>query len=535
MISGASLREAFPFHLLINGVDCTFLLDETFTFSNVDPGGYEMASFPLPQDLPWVLRGMPVRLDCGTRVAWEGRVKEVQRSLGAKTLVQCEGYGARLKDQQGSMIFVDRDITRWGEPPTPQIIQIASENFALGSSRVGPDPESHLPSFVQAIAGPWSSPYRPAVSSWYDAGSGNLIDAIYYSLTSNAALETLAFVQEVRLEQKTEGGAREASGNLYPKSTGLFNPTTAYRYGVLTTYYGVTNAGVVGAEYQSLWKSIAVYGNHGLTLRGSSPGGLYTGDIVKWVAEQAEGIQPGIIEQNPAYIVPHAAYYSDVEYQQIIADMAKLVGFHWGVWEAQTYLTGSEEPRLDFRPYPGVGEFTAWCLRSNCETLDIREDLSNQYNVAIVTYSEPSGEEARVEVKVDNPILDQQSIKTRAIPLSLGISTPAAAQSYGEFALKLLFEQARVLGSATIMEPIYAGKGNSIMPAWLLKSGIDRLRIPDLPSADAWGGQNELPITRVECSGGADGLKTSIEFGQGPNLLEALISQLETASNAVSG
>src|ERR1035437_496054 len=107
------LKTQWPFKLIIGSEDCTFLLDNGGTFSNADPGGFEAASFSIPKDMPQTLRGMPVRLDCGLEVAWEGRVSEVQRSLGSKTAIQCRGYQDLLKDANASMVFVDRDLTRW--------------------------------------------------------------------------------------------------------------------------------------------------------------------------------------------------------------------------------------------------------------------------------------------------------------------------------------------------------------------------------------------------------------------------------------
>lgn len=527
-VSGpSSTRDRFPLRLLIGGEDFTFLLADSFTFSNVDPGGFEMASFSVPRDLPQVLRGVPVKLDCGMQVAWEGRVKEIQRSLGSKTLIQCEGYGAQLRDVDLSMVFVDRDLTKWGEPPTPQLIELAKENFTQNSGRVSPDPATNLPAFVEALTGSWQSPNKPASTSWYDAGPGNLIDAIYYELTSNPEAEAGAFVQEIRVAEKTsEGTPVTATGNLHPHATALFNPAVLYRYAILVMYYGTTNAGGNGAEYQALWKNLAVYGNHGLSLRGSAPYGLYTSDIVRWVAGQLPGIQVGVIPEASFYTVPHAAYYMPVEAQQIVADMAKLVGYHWGVWESLNYMTGNPAPRLDFRPYPGTGECTALARREQCAQLDIREDLSSQYNTAQVAYTEASGTQGSIEVTVDNPILDNANIPKRTVSLSLGTSTAAAAKAYGEFALVLLQQQARVLGTAMIEEPIQRSTGAQFAP-WMLRAGIDRLRIQDLPSSDVWGVYNELPITRVECTASEGGsITTNVEFGQGTNLLEALTAEL---------
>ena len=110
--------------------------------------------------------------------------------------------------------------------------------------------------------------------------------------------------------------------------------------------------------------------------------------------------------------------------------------------------------------------------------------------------------------------------------LSLGTGTQVAAEAWGLIQLDLLADQARMTGSATITEAVHEMNG-APKPAWLLRAGLDRLRIPDLPCSDVWGEHNDLPISRVECSGGEQGLSTSIEFGLGPNLLETLAAQLQ--------
>lgn len=536
-VSGpSSTRDRFPLRLLIGGEDFTFLLADSFTFSNVDPGGFEMASFSVPRDLPQVLRGVPVKLDCGMQVAWEGRVKEIQRSLGSKTLIQCEGYGAQLRDVDLSMVFVDRDLTRWGEASRTRQINELSVGHGIVGPTVAPDPTSSLPAIVTGMPGPLTA-QNPQAEAWYDAGSGNKIASIYYDYQPGHEAQDggVHWSDLIFLSENADAtGTVESTVNLNGAGTnGTFTPATAYRFALIQHSYGLS-AGSANVQYNAYWRNPAAYGNHGLTKRGAAPQGFYTSDIVGWVAAQLPGIQAGVIPEASFYTVPHAAYYSPVEAQQIVADMAKLVGYHWGVWESLGYMAGNTEPRLDFRPYPSQGESTAWAWRQQCAQLDIREDLSSQYNTAQVTYTEASGGQEAIEVRVDNPILDDAGISKRTVPLNLGLATTAAAEAYGKLALVLLQQQARVLGTATIEEPIQSNTGAQFAP-WMLQSGIDRLRIPDLPSSDVWGTFNELPITRVECTANTDSsITTNVEFGQGKNLLEALTAELAQAATLAS-
>lgn len=519
-----SLRDRFPLRLVISGEDYTFLLDEDFTFSNTDPGGFEAASFPIPKDLPQIQRGDPVRLECGLAVAWEGRVKEMQRSLGNKTLIQCEGNVGKLKDAETSMVYVDRDLTRWTNPGVERRVKLAEENFSLGSEEVSV--AEGLAALVQIIEGAWESPAKPVAEAWYDVGPENLVAKVYFALTITGALGS-SWSQEAR-SNATIATITQVGENLNNSGAGAteyWTPSAARRFLSLAHFYISTPGGTQSLQYLAAWRNLTTYGNHGLTGRGPDPVGFYTSDIARHALTKCEGVKAGVIGEATQYIVPHAPYYLPVPVEQIISDMGKAAGWHWGVWESLTYLVGNQEPRLDFRPYPAPGKPTAWVWREECETLDIREDLGNLYDRAQVTFTEPGGNEGAVLVELPNAVLEAAGLH-RTINISAGTSTNVAAEVFGLIQLLLLAEQANVTGSATITQAIHEMSGAAKAP-WMLRAGLDRLRVPDLPCADAWGAHNDLPISRVECSGGETGLSTSVEFGMGPNLIETLNAQVQ--------
>ncbi len=526
-----SLRDLSPLRLIIGTEDCTFLLDDGGTFANTDPGGFESASFAIPKDMPQTLRGQYVRLDSGLRVAWEGRVSQIQRSLGHRTQIMCEGYGALPKDNVASMVFVDRDLTRWGQPSNSRQIALIGSSFSLASSTVAADVANNLPALVQEIDDSWVSPYQPVCEAWYDAGPLNLIAAIYYNLIASGP--TLATTDKVYLCSDDIATVNEPSGNLYTTSgtSGYFTPATPYRFSLAQKQAAVGPLGAQGARYLTSWRNTAVYGNHGLTRRGSDPGGFYPSDIAGWVLTQIPGLQAGTIQQTDAsnYIVAHSVYHTPVGLDQIIGDMATAQGWHWGVWDAPSPLTGSAIPRLDFKPRPPAGTFTATCRRQDCSTLDIREDLSQQYNTAIVNFQQVDGTQGSVTVTADNPILDQAAISSRTVIFNGGLMTPATAAVFGAEALTITNAQARVAGTADIISPL-----DGTTPAWTLRAGQDRLRILDLPSVDAFGAYNDVPISRVETSISTSGFTTHVELGSGANLIETLQARL-SAATALAG
>ena len=273
-----------------------------------------------------------------------------------------------------------------------------------------------------------------------------------------------------------------------------------------------------------------MYGNHGLTPRGPSPTGFYPSDIASWVIAQVPGLQLGVTQptDETGFIMPHSVYYTPVGLDTIMGDQATAAGWHWGVWESLSPLTGNPLPRCDFRPRPALGQFSAFCLRRDTTLCDVREDLSEQYNRCVVSYTDVSGVQGAVTVTADNPILDQAGIQSRTMILSGGVMTPATASLYGQEALALTYATARVAGSIQVDQAIDGPSGPQA--AWLLKPGIDRIRVGDLPSFDAWGAYNDLPISRMEFSGSSSGLSTSLEVGLGASLVETLNARVAAAT-----
>ena len=235
---GVALKDQFPMRLIVGSEDLTFLLDESYSFSSVDPGGFEAASFSVPKDLPETLRGTYVRLDCGLKVAFEGRISQVQRSLGSRTQLSCEGLGALFKDDAGSMVFVDRDLTRWQSPSYTRQIALADDNYQLASSSVAADPTSNSPALAEVITDSWVSPYVPLCEAWYDSGPENLISAIYYAVdfqgsraqaTRTAAIGRRTFSCPRTRTRAPSKDLRAAAGPPRPRVR-AFEPATPYRF-----------------------------------------------------------------------------------------------------------------------------------------------------------------------------------------------------------------------------------------------------------------------------------------------------------------
>jgi hypothetical protein len=513
--------------IIIGTEDVTSYIDTNFTFSSVDPGGYEMCSLPIPKDMGQTLRGMPIRIDCGLQVAWEGRVAQPQRSLGNRTTITGEGNGALLKDNVAAQIFVDRNLTSWQGPSVQRQINLVGLGYSPTSGQVSADATTGNPSLALSATGPWTTGGFPDAEAFYDA-QGVPIASIYYNIVFGAnALGS--FGATVYLVTTDTGAVGDSSGSITANTSGMLAATAGNRTYAQLQALDAGIGGVANTLYVVYFENLAVYGNHGLAIQGGAPNGFFPSQIVGWTLGQARGLQAGVIPQTDAtgYVIPQSVYLTPVSLDQIVGDMAKAAGWHWGVWESQAPLTGNPLPRLDFRPRAVQGQYSASCFRYQCETCDIREDLSGMYDTAVITFNDPSGISRAVTVTADNPVLDAAGIH-RSVVLNGGMMLAADAEIFGAMALDLLYTQTRVAGSIDIGVAIDSLAGP--MPAWLLKPGIDRLRVIDLPSTDAFGVYSDIPIQRMECRGGTDGFKTSLAVGSGANLVESLQSRLTAAA-----
>jgi hypothetical protein len=527
--------------VLIAGRDVTDRCD-SLVYSATDNGGYEIATLGLPStDRP--KKGDAITIRQGLEVAWAGRVAEIadhsQHGRATKT-TGCEGLRALLRDTLVQMVYVDRDLSRWGGPSTQRQINLQANNYQPQSPQASPDAANAKPAIIDTVVGAWAAPVVPRCEAWYDAGPGNLIAGLYFDLTL-AGIGAGAFASWVQQLVSCTDDA-ESNGVLLATATPA-TPTgeNAGRLAVSSTRYVHTNhyfngspGGVDGSSYQALWHNMAVFGNSGLSGRGPDPQGLYPSDIARHALSQCSGISVGNIVDAIGYIAPHVVYRTPTAADVIIDDMAKLMGWPWGVWEPSTVLGSS--PRLDFGPPPT--DATAVVTKAECDQLDVTARLGDLYNTCQVTYTDPAGTGGMVTVTLPSAQLSEAGIATRTLPLNMGVGSAAAATTFGLMALALSQISARAAGQATLPVAVRLPGGGS-KPACLLRPGLDRLRIVDLvdggPLFDRANTRRDVfRISRCETTVGKDGIpSTRVELDSGSNLLETLQARLTLAAGIV--
>lgn len=499
---------------------------DNLSWSAVDPGGFEAASMDFQRNVR-IPRGTDVKINYGQSVAWEGRVNEVNRQLSAQPITQlgCQGYGARYKENGQSMVFVDRDTGKWGSLSRAWRAANVAGNYMQGDPTVSTDLISGLPSVTLALITGGSAKY--ATTAEYDAGALNKISHVYIDTRAPNGGLVAPWAYRLYGSDYDDGSTSLTTTNTdVPPQTEYVAMNTAVRFGVLEFRYDTAGglSGVSDTPREYYIRNVAVYGNHGLprrgyyvttangTIVGPDPGGFYPDDIVNYVQEAAyplAKISAGVIESVP-YVIPHLAYYAPVPWEQMIDEMAKVSGFHYGTWEG---------PALHFRSYPGTP--TCWTDAVSVDDLQINDSMDGLYNVAKVAYRDPAGSSGVATCTRTIGALDEPGI-TRTLFTDIGIGTSGSATAFGNLVLAISERNAATTGSFATRLPMICEGGDT--PAFMLRPGIDRLKITDL-TADG-DGQTEMIIKRVTASVNTQGVSTQVEMGRGADLIEALQSRL---------
>lgn len=539
---------SYPLQVVVGDQDLTRHVQNA-SWSSVDPGGFEMCQISLANPVKAPRAGERITIRYGLEVAWQGRVNDPGNANSGRTRVEAisgVGYGAGLKDGTMREIYRDIDMGRWTPVAAQRRINIASASTTPTDASALTDPTTGAPALFTNFTGDWPATALPHCEASYDA-AGIDLGSLYYAWKRNVNVGAGPdnFEWSVGLlTNELWTGANDTPGDLQAAGPGSNTQAaggSGRKFAAVYFRWNTTAAGTQNFEYGIYWTTLAVYGNHGLTKRGTEPNvGFYPTDIAADALadynalSDNEQIDLGPVDTDSnAYAVPHSTYLEETPHERIIDDMLRLqLGWHWGVWEPAGLH--SDTPRL-FLTKPPENATAHVARRELGDDFDApRVRLDQLYDTAKVTYTDASGRASIVTVTVDNPLLAQAGVGSRTLTLNAGRSTSAAATTYGTFALNLAFAAARGAGSATL--PSDVGTASGRKPACLLRAGRDRLRITDMPDPGPLHESDtrrydSFHVRRVETSVGPDGVpKTRVELGSGADLMEVLNARTAAAT-----
>lgn len=446
--------------------------------------------------------------------------------------VQGEGWAAHLEaDETAKALFIDRDLSHWRGATRERILQlISSRNFA--DPEVVQDKSSALPSLRMPASGAWTT-VRPMCEAWYDAGAGLKVGSVYSNWAWSAAVSVswilglfandndnsiMTPFDTVKADILTAAGASSRAA--------IDTLATARRYIMWQYVYNANGAGLANFDYSIFGRSICVFGETGLEVRGTAPDfGLYVSDMVSWIVSRyaplltipADGIEA------TSFVVPHAAYLDDTTARAMI--------------ESLLLFGGNSAYPLDYGVYDDRGFYMrspgnygkVWRIRRDegSESLNQGSDAQELINGVKVTYNDGSG-----AIKSVGPVGSGSDLETDLVT----ITDPNHPRNrIGERAWKRL--DAGVLNNtgATLLAQLYlAAKnteewrgdvditgdqldsaGNQI-PAYMVRSG-DRVVLED----DRDTRERRIVSTRYS----SDGTTNKLSIGAAPDRVDTLLAR----------
>lgn len=366
-------------------------------FSTSVPGGFRDLSCSLPRRID---RSYPdealfddvrVYTAGGGQTAWEGRMAQLPRQHGASSSVTpgAVGWAAHLRDDPSFReIYRDLDLGRWEAAGVQRRRNLAGVLTFVDHGK--PRPDSSSLAFVQTLGPAANGPAGPLADAWYDA-KGIQIGSVYYAWRRGVGLDNtnVNYTWQVVLSDDDAATTSNLSGNLRaagPGSGTLSASGVAKRYAIVDFFYNTTT-GLANA-FDLEWTTLAVYGNHGLTKRGTEPaGGFYVSDLVdNVVARAAPLLTRNGIEQNTT-LVPHCVFLDPVTAEDAVSTLNAYTVWEWGVWENRDFF---------FRP-PDL-ERTLWRARlDQGAQIQLEGDAGEQViNGVIVSYQDAVGKRRTV-------------------------------------------------------------------------------------------------------------------------------------------
>lgn len=476
-------------------------------FSTSMPGGFKDLTVALPRDLRADYPDQRLYDDVrvygpGNQTAWEGRMASFPASIDDTSSVQpaAIGWAAHLRDDPSFReIYVDRDLSRWGNPSAQRVLDASPSFRAEGPSVVG---DAGLPALSCAHVGAWGATTQLLVEAFYDSQRVP-IGSIFYAwrrFTSidnadpNWAWDILASDND-RLITIDSSGSLRAAG----PATGTLTASAGRFFAAARLLYSGA-AGAANVEYALHWTCLAVYGRHGLTKQGTASAtaaeGFYASDVIAHIVSRSAPLltyttgTDGSI-QPTTFNIEQLAFREPTTGEDAISTVNAYHLWEWGVWENRQFFF--REPTAS----------TVWEARLS-EGARIQfegDDANNIYNGVIVQYTDPSGQ-ARVvgptgavandtspdlldtspdllDTSEDNPV------NAHGIPRRWGflqLSNPATLAGATQLGKVWLAEhtQASRRGSITFTGTATHPTRGSV-PCWQVRAG-DYVRVSDNPT-----------------------------------------------------
>lgn len=522
---------------------------EDLTYSNVDPGGDEVASFTYKgrswtAALPELQKGNILRITAGLDVVWQGRIDEADRSAGdvEAVVVTAYGLGIRARDNTMREIFVDRDLSRWNTPGAGRLAALLANGWGQEDPTSSFDLATGKPGLLLSITGAWSTALQIS-EAVYDAGQGLLASYAWIDFSGgvnvNASDPTW---HNLLYGYDTDAGGGQViwTGEFTSLFTGYqgpgfvaFGSSVPQRYLSLQHYNQRSLAGPIGTEgqnYAAWFYNLAVYGTHGLTRQGSDPGGFTLDQLAGNIIGRVPGLAVRRLDAQ-SFVIPHFTLLDPTAHEDGVRQAAAFGLVDWGTWGPNSPLDRSLNGYFDLTTEDRATAH--WRVRrADTGDLDLQSDTAQLYNRVDVSWQDAAGA-AGVETRTAYiQELNGQGM-TRTASIDAGLSTQAGAQALGDLFLSLFGGFAPARGSLSFAAPITHYRRGRSSPCYMRADGSN-IKVADvLPTTSLFAldqtpdRRATFPLKRVEVSlaGGAAPV-ARCDVDQASDALAALQAQL---------
>lgn len=495
------------------------------TFSTTIPGGFEQASLTLPRKTQTGYDDLTeftnVRIEgAGGILAWEGRLEGAPRSSGSDKSVspQMVGWQAALEDDQTAVMpYVDRDLSHWQEPTTTRRVNLYALSPFLNVI-TGFSVESDSTSPALRLGLDERASVGAICEAWYDSKA--TLGSVYYAWTGRNLLAG---------DTGSIDGASDSVATVSVTGTDVVTAASGSGTVTETSVSGKRWAKAVlarlavaistDADRDLRLSNVAVYGNHGLTKRGTEPAaGFYASDVIGHaVATWAPSLSTSV--DQTGFVIPHIAFLDFTTAAEIVREANRFHLNDWAVWDDKT-----------FHYYEPGARGRTWKARvSEANLQEAGPQVDKIWNGVIVSYPDVDGttrtvgptgsvaDSTSADLTDSDPTNPANAAGLRRW-VQIQSSTVTTLAGATEIGRRFLVQSAQVntSGQADIVGTVEDDKGVR-RPAWQVRAG-DYISFIDAADTSA------RKIVRTSYD--ADSLTNSIDLDAPPEGLDALLERL---------
>jgi hypothetical protein len=312
------------------------------------PGGYKQLDGSLPRkqnvDYSDLVRLSDVKVwAAGGEQVGEYRLEDTPRTSGDHMAISpsAVGWQAHTEDDKSARaIIVDRDMSNWSGTSTQRQIDVLT-NLWAGSDGSVADDGSGNPAIVSEIAAPWAT--LATCLNTYDMGPGLHVGPIYADMFAPPVGYASPWSIDIDAGDTDHyAGYENLAHSTGASYAGYYSPISKTRRFLTLQFWYNGSVSAAGGPYKVFWRKLAVYGDHGLTRRGSDPGGFYASDVIpyalrKWapLLRYTEG--PDGTIQPTTFVIPQLAFREQTTVAEIVKQTDRFHLRPWAVWNDRTF------------------------------------------------------------------------------------------------------------------------------------------------------------------------------------------------------